>query len=146
MCAEPQPCCRALLRAALALVHLTPLHSSTSIISFLFRPAFPPAQNADAGGCSGAEQLLAGEFISFCSGSCFYFHFSRSQACYINQKKPDSAKFCPHLHLAHSSWVSGSLVALCTQYQSFWAEKGGLTHGKVLGSQPELVSVSLVGR
>lgn len=69
---QPQPCCRdaecarsPALAGALALLHLTPLHFSTSIISFLFRQAFPPAQNADAGGCLGAEPMAAGTGIYF---------------------------------------------------------------------------------
>lgn len=89
-------------------------------------------------------QLLAGEFISFCARSCFYFHFSRGQGCCINQKKPDSAKFCPHLQVVCSSQVSSSLVALCAKYQGFQADNGGLTHGKI-PRVSERVSVSLAG-
>lgn len=54
-----------MLVGALALLHFTPVHFSTSIISFLFRQEFPLAQNADAGGCSGAEPAAADMGIYF---------------------------------------------------------------------------------
>lgn len=69
---HPHPCAHTatlhkspVLAGALAFLHLTPLHFSTSIISFLFEQAFPLAQNADVGGCSGAEPAEVGTRIYF---------------------------------------------------------------------------------
>lgn len=148
VCTEPQPCCRVCrspaLPGALAWVHLTPCtpaHQSfpSSSGQHFHQPKTLMPEDAQ----ELNPQLLAGEFIPFCARSCFYFHFSGAQGCCINQKKPDSAKFRPHQRPHCSSQVSSSLVALCTQHQGCWAENGGFRHGKVLGSQPERVSVFL---